>query len=43
LSARTGMPEEAANIAPTPASDEARFINATNLLIDGVRPQLHRE
>lgn len=40
---RIGMPEEVAYTALFLASDEARFINATDILIDGGRSQLYHE
>jgi len=38
---RFGEPEEVANTALFLASDEAGFINATDILIDGGRSQLY--
>lgn len=40
---RIGTPEEVAHTALFLASDEARFINATDILIDGGRSQLYHE
>ena len=40
---RIGEPEEVAYTALFLASDEARFINATDILIDGGRSQLYQE
>lgn len=40
---RIGTPEEVAYTALFLASDEARFINATDILIDGGRSQLYHE
>jgi NAD(P)-dependent dehydrogenase (short-subunit alcohol dehydrogenase family) len=40
---RIGEPEEVAYTALFLASDEARFINATDILIDGGRSQLYHE
>ncbi len=40
---RIGLPEEVAQTALFLASDEARFINATDILIDGGRSQLYHE
>jgi len=40
---RIGTPEEVAYAALFLASDEARFINATDLLIDGGRSQLYHD
>ncbi|WP_343044144.1 SDR family oxidoreductase [Undibacterium seohonense] len=40
---RIGQPEEVAYTALFLASDEARFINATDILIDGGRSQLYHE
>jgi len=40
---RIGRPEEVAHTALFLASDEARFINATDILIDGGRSQLYHE
>ena len=40
---RVGEPEEVAYTALFLASDEARFINATDILIDGGRSQLYHE
>ncbi|KAF0814482.1 Glucose 1-dehydrogenase 2 [Andreprevotia sp. IGB-42] len=40
---RIGEPEEVAYTAVFLASDEARFINATDILIDGGRSQLYHE
>ncbi|CAM3891996.1 SDR family oxidoreductase [Roseateles saccharophilus] len=40
---RVGTPEEVAYTALFLASDEARFINATDILIDGGRSQLYHE
>lgn len=40
---RIGTPEEVAYTAVFLASDEARFINATDILIDGGRSQLYHE
>ena len=40
---RIGTPEEVAHTAPFLASDEARFINATDILIDGGRSQLYHD
>jgi NAD(P)-dependent dehydrogenase (short-subunit alcohol dehydrogenase family) len=40
---RIGTPDEVAHAALFLASDEARFINATDLLIDGGRSQLYHE
>jgi NAD(P)-dependent dehydrogenase (short-subunit alcohol dehydrogenase family) len=40
---RIGLPEEVAHTALFLASDEARFINATDILIDGGRSQLYHE
>jgi NAD(P)-dependent dehydrogenase (short-subunit alcohol dehydrogenase family) len=40
---RVGLPEEVAYTAVLLASDEARFINATDILIDGGRSQLYHE
>ena len=40
---RIGRPEEVAYTALFLASDEARFINATDILIDGGRSQLYHE
>ncbi len=40
---RIGRPEEVAYTALFLASDEARFINATDILIDGGRTQLYHE
>jgi NAD(P)-dependent dehydrogenase (short-subunit alcohol dehydrogenase family) len=40
---RIGKPEEVAYTALFLASDEARFINATDILIDGGRSQLYHE
>ena len=40
---RIGEPEEVANTALFLASDEARFINATDILIDGARSHLYHE
>lgn len=40
---RIGKPEEVAYTALFLASDEARFINATDILIDGGRTQLYHE
>lgn len=40
---RIGMPQEVAYTALFLASDEARFINATDILIDGGRSQLYHE
>jgi len=40
---RIGAPEEVAHTALFLASDEARFINATDILIDGGRSQLYHE
>lgn len=40
---RIGRPEEVAHTALFLASDEARFINATDILIDGGRTQLYHE
>lgn len=40
---RIGLPEEVANTALFLASDEARFINATDILIDGGRSHLYHE
>jgi NAD(P)-dependent dehydrogenase (short-subunit alcohol dehydrogenase family) len=40
---RIGMPEEVAYTAVFLASDEARFINATDILIDGGRSQLYHD
>lgn len=40
---RIGLPEEVAYTALFLASDEARFINATDILIDGGRSQLYHE
>lgn len=40
---RIGTPEEVAYTALFLASDEARFINATDVLIDGGRSQLYHE
>ena len=40
---RIGEPVEVANTALFLASDEARFINATDILIDGGRSQLYHE
>jgi NAD(P)-dependent dehydrogenase (short-subunit alcohol dehydrogenase family) len=42
-SKRIGTPEEVAYTALFLASDEARFINATDILIDGGRSQLYHE
>lgn len=42
-SQRIGTPEEVAYTALFLASDEARFINATDILIDGGRSQLYHE
>jgi NAD(P)-dependent dehydrogenase (short-subunit alcohol dehydrogenase family) len=38
-----GTPEEVAHTALLLAGDEARFINAPDILIDGGRSQLYRE
>ena len=40
---RIGQPEEVAYTALFLASDEARFINATDILIDGGRSQMYHE
>ena len=40
---RIGTPEGVAHTALFLASDEARFINATDILIDGGRSQLYHE
>jgi NAD(P)-dependent dehydrogenase (short-subunit alcohol dehydrogenase family) len=40
---RIGTPEEVAYTALFLASDEARFINATDILVDGGRSQLYHE
>jgi len=40
---RIGTPEEVAYTALFLASDEARYINATDILIDGGRSQLYHE
>jgi NAD(P)-dependent dehydrogenase (short-subunit alcohol dehydrogenase family) len=40
---RIGTPEEVAYTALFLASDEARFINAADILIDGGRSQLYHE
>ncbi|HEY1394449.1 MAG TPA: SDR family oxidoreductase [Methylibium sp.] len=40
---RIGQPEEVAYTALLLASDEARFINATDILIDGGRSQLYHD
>jgi len=40
---RIGTPEEVAYTALFLASNEARFINATDILVDGGRPQLYHE
>jgi NAD(P)-dependent dehydrogenase (short-subunit alcohol dehydrogenase family) len=40
---RIGTPEEVAYTALFLASDEARFINATDILIDGGRSQLYHD
>ena len=40
---RFGTPEEVANTALFLASDEAKFINATDILIDGGRCQVYRD
>jgi NAD(P)-dependent dehydrogenase (short-subunit alcohol dehydrogenase family) len=40
---RIGTPEEVAHTALFLSSDEARFINATDILIDGGRSQLYHE
>jgi NAD(P)-dependent dehydrogenase (short-subunit alcohol dehydrogenase family) len=40
---RTGTPEEVAHAALFLASDEALFINATDIAFDGGRSQLHHE
>ena len=40
---RIGTPDEVAYTALFLASDEARFINATDILIDGGRSQLYHE
>ena len=40
---RIGTPEKVAHTALSLASDEARFINATDSLIDGDRSQLYHE
>ena len=40
---RIGTQEEVAHTALSLASDEARFINATDILIDGGRSQLYHE
>lgn len=40
---RIGLPDEVAQTALFLASDEARFINATDILIDGGRSQLYHE
>ncbi|HXD36930.1 MAG TPA: SDR family oxidoreductase, partial [Rhodanobacter sp.] len=40
---RIGRPEEVAYAALFLASDEARFINATDLLIDGGRSQIYHD
>lgn len=40
---RIGRPEEVANTALFLASDEARFINAADIIIDGGRSQLYHE
>lgn len=40
---RIGTPEEVAHTALFLASDEARFINATDILIDGGRSQLYHD
>ena len=40
---RIGTPEEVAYTALFLASDEARFINATDLLIDGGRSQVYHD
>lgn len=40
---RIGTPEEVAHTVLFLASDEARFINATDILIDGGRSQLYHE
>jgi len=40
---RIGEPEELAYAALFLASDEARFINASDLLVDGGRSQLYHE
>jgi NAD(P)-dependent dehydrogenase (short-subunit alcohol dehydrogenase family) len=40
---RIGMPEEVARTVLFLAGDEARFINATDILIDGGRSQLYHE
>ena len=40
---RIGEPVEVAYTALFLASDEARFINATDILIDGGRSQLYHE
>ena len=40
---RVGEPDEVAYTALFLASDEARFINATDILIDGGRSQLYHE
>lgn len=40
---RIGMPEEVAYTALFLASDEARFINATDILIDGGRSQIYHD
>jgi NAD(P)-dependent dehydrogenase (short-subunit alcohol dehydrogenase family) len=40
---RIGTPDEVANTALFLASDEARFINASDILIDGGRSQLYHD
>jgi NAD(P)-dependent dehydrogenase (short-subunit alcohol dehydrogenase family) len=40
---RIGRPEEVAYTALFLASDEARFINATDILVDGGRSQLYHD
>jgi NAD(P)-dependent dehydrogenase (short-subunit alcohol dehydrogenase family) len=40
---RIGEPDEVAYTALFLASDEARFINASDILIDGGRSQLYHE
>lgn len=40
---RIGMPEEVAYTALFLTSDEARYINATDILIDGGRSQLYHD
>jgi NAD(P)-dependent dehydrogenase (short-subunit alcohol dehydrogenase family) len=40
---RIGEPDEVAYTALFLASDEARYINATDILVDGGRSQLYHE